>query len=166
MEVFTQFSSDLDEATKKQLVYGQGLMRLLRQPQYSPIVRHRQVILLTAALNKLLLDIPLHRLDEFREGMLKTVEEQNRAACGRIDRTGELTEEDKANLLRSAREYTLSWIEAETGGKLHTLSADEPAGGQPEAGSRSGKPDAKPEKSAEKSPDWADAKPANKKGGQ
>ena len=36
MEVFTQFSSDLDETTKRQLVYGQGLMRLLRQPQNKP----------------------------------------------------------------------------------------------------------------------------------
>ena len=37
MEVFTQFSSDLDELTRKQLAYGQGLMRLLRQPQYHPM---------------------------------------------------------------------------------------------------------------------------------
>ncbi len=36
MEVFTQFSSDLDDATKRQLAYGQGLMRLLRQTQYAP----------------------------------------------------------------------------------------------------------------------------------
>ena len=36
MEVFTQFSSDLDETTKRQLIYGQGLMRLLRQPQNKP----------------------------------------------------------------------------------------------------------------------------------
>ena len=37
MEVFTQFSSDLDETTKRQLVYGQGLMRLLRQAQTTPL---------------------------------------------------------------------------------------------------------------------------------
>ena len=36
MEIFTQFSSDLDETTKRQLNYGQGLMRLLRQPQNKP----------------------------------------------------------------------------------------------------------------------------------
>ena len=43
MEVFTQFSSDLDEVTKRQLVYGQGLMRLLRQRQYHPLNQHQQV---------------------------------------------------------------------------------------------------------------------------
>ena len=36
MEIFTQFSSDLDETTKKQLQYGQGLMYLLRQPLHRP----------------------------------------------------------------------------------------------------------------------------------
>ena len=40
MEVFMQFSSDLDEATKKQLRYGQGLMRLLRQKQYNRYGSH------------------------------------------------------------------------------------------------------------------------------
>ena len=37
MEVFTQFSSDLDEGTRQQLRYGQGLMQLLRQKQYHPL---------------------------------------------------------------------------------------------------------------------------------
>lgn len=111
MEVFTQFSSDLDDATKRQLVYGQGLMRLLRQPQYSPMNRHRQVILLTAALNKLLLPVPLNLFSDYQEKLLRTVEDQNRAACGRIDRTGELTDEDWANLLQSAKEFTTSYLE-------------------------------------------------------
>ena len=111
MEVFTQFSSDLDDATKRQLVYGQGLMRLLRQSQYSPINRHRQVILLTAALNKLLLPIPLNLFSDYQEKLLRIVEDQNRAACGRIDRTGELTDEDWVNLLQSAKEFTTSYLE-------------------------------------------------------
>ena len=51
MEVFTQFSSDLDDLTRRQLAYGQGLMRLLRQPQYHPMKQHEQVILLVVALH-------------------------------------------------------------------------------------------------------------------
>ena len=117
MEVFTQFSSDLDDTTKRQLIYGQGLMRLLRQPQYSPINRHRQVILLTAALNKLMLPVPLDSFQDYREKLMQTVEEQNRAACGRIDRTGDLTDEDRENLLRSAREFTTSYMERLSNGE-------------------------------------------------
>ena len=62
MEVFTQFSSDLDEATKRQLTYGQGLMRLLRQKQYHPLTQHEQVITLVAALNHVLQDIPASQI--------------------------------------------------------------------------------------------------------
>lgn len=59
MEVFTQFSSDLDETTKRQLTYGQSLMRLLRQPQYHPMSQHDQVITLVSALHHVMQDVPL-----------------------------------------------------------------------------------------------------------
>ena len=49
MEVFTQFSSDLDAATKEQLEYGSGLMELLKQPLYHPLSLHEKVITLCAA---------------------------------------------------------------------------------------------------------------------
>ena len=58
MEVFTQFSGDLDEATKEQLVYGQGLMRLLRQPLHSPMSLSDQVITLVAAMEKAFVSVP------------------------------------------------------------------------------------------------------------
>ena len=49
MKVFTQFSSDLDHTTKRALVYGAGLMQLLRQPQHAPYSLAQQVVLLVAA---------------------------------------------------------------------------------------------------------------------
>ena len=49
MEIFTQFSSDLDEATTQQLKYGSGLMELLKQPLSSPLSLHEQVITLCLA---------------------------------------------------------------------------------------------------------------------
>ena len=55
MEVFTQFSSDLDAATKEQLEYGSGLMELLKQPLGHPMSMHEMVITLCAARNKVLL---------------------------------------------------------------------------------------------------------------
>ena len=46
MEVFTQFSSDLDDDTKEQLQYGKGLMELLKQPLCQPLDMAEQVITL------------------------------------------------------------------------------------------------------------------------
>ena len=105
MEVFTQFSSDLDEVTKRQLVYGQGLMRLLRQPQYHPLSRHCQVITLTAALNHLLQDIPGKEMKSAQEALLTYAETQDPALCQRIDATGELPPEDKDAILELTRRF-------------------------------------------------------------
>ena len=49
MEVFTQFASDLDDATKAQLQHGKALMELLKQPLSHPLSMHEQVLTLCMA---------------------------------------------------------------------------------------------------------------------
>ena len=105
MEVFTQFSSDLDEVTKRQLTYGQGLMRLLRQPQYHPLSQHRQVITLTAALSHLLQDIPVGEMKAAQEELLAFAEGEESALCRRIDESGKLPPEDKEAILALTRRF-------------------------------------------------------------
>ena len=109
MEVFTQFSSDLDEATKRQLAYGQGLMRLLRQPQYAPLAQHQQVILLVSALGHMMQDIPLDDIDQFENGLLAFLEEGVPDLCRRIDMSGQLSQEDREEILNQAREFLEDW---------------------------------------------------------
>ena len=105
MEVFMQFSSDLDEATKKQLRYGQGLMRLLRQKQYNPYKQHEQVILLTAAMGHIFQDIAVDKIPQFSRDMLDAVAAELPDLCEKIDRTGETTEEDRNSLLELAQRF-------------------------------------------------------------
>ena len=105
MEVFTQFSSDLDELTQKQLAYGQGLMRLLRQPQYRPLHQHEQVVLLVAALNHVMQDVPLSELDGFRARYLQHMEQSAGELCRRIDQTGQLSPEDSQAILEAAKAF-------------------------------------------------------------
>ena len=114
MEVFTQFSSDLDDATKRQLVYGQGLMRLLRQPQYSPFSQHQQVVVLVSALNHVMQDIPLDDIDAFRSGLLAFAEAEGADLCHRIDVTGQLSQEDREDIVSLARRYLAQY---QAGGK-------------------------------------------------
>ncbi len=114
MEVFTQFSSDLDETTKRQLVYGQGLMRLLRQPQYAPLAQHQQVILLVSALGHVMQDIPLDEIDRFEDRLLAYMEEQAPDLCHRIEMTGQLSQEDREEILQLAREFLETF---QSGGK-------------------------------------------------
>ena len=109
MEVFTQFSSDLDDATKRQLTYGQGLMRLLRQKQYHPLTQHEQVITLVAALNHVLQDIPASQINGAQQEMLAWFAEQDPALCQRIDSTGLLSDDDRQQILALARVFVAQY---------------------------------------------------------
>lgn len=105
MEVFTQFSSDLDEVTKRQLVYGQGLMRLLRQRQYHPLNQHQQVITLVAALGHLFQDVPVDQIDQAQRELIEELEGQAPDLCQRIDQTGKLPDEDRQEIVRLAKVF-------------------------------------------------------------
>lgn len=105
MEVFTQFSSDLDEVTKRQLVYGQGLMRLLRQRQYHPLNQHQQVVTLVAALGHLFQDVPVDQIDQAQRELIEELEGQAPDLCQRINQTGKLPDEDRQEIVRLAKEF-------------------------------------------------------------
>lgn len=73
MEVFTQFSSDLDEDTKAGLDYGKGLMELLKQPLGRPLSLADMVITLVAATGRRFMDIPVNKIKQFQMDMLKYI---------------------------------------------------------------------------------------------
>jgi F-type H+-transporting ATPase subunit alpha len=102
MEVFTQFSSDLDEATKKRLMYGQGLMHLLRQTQGAPYSLSQQVILLVAGTAHILQDIPVGQIADFRKRLLAHFKVQASDLCETIDETGILEDTDKERIINIA----------------------------------------------------------------
>ncbi|MDE7041502.1 MAG: F0F1 ATP synthase subunit alpha, partial [Oscillospiraceae bacterium] len=116
MEVFTQFSSDLDDATKRQLAYGQGLMRLLRQTQYAPLAQHQQVILLVCVMGRVMQDVPLDRMEEFRAGLLSHVEENAPDVCRGVDITGHLDQSDREQIVALARDYLALFQSGKQGG--------------------------------------------------
>ena len=106
MEVFTKFSSDLDETTKKQLEYGAGLMRMLRQPQYHPYELHEQVILLSGAIAHSMQGIPVNEIPKYMEELLEGMETDHGDICSEIDRTGQLSDENKETIIAYAKEVS------------------------------------------------------------
>ena len=105
LEVFTQFSSDLDEGTQRELQNGQALMRLLRQRQYHPYRQHEQVILLMAAQGHLFQHVPLNRMDEIVAELLRHVEQKESVLCARIEETGKASPDELQRLQKSAAAY-------------------------------------------------------------
>ena len=104
MEIFTQFASDLDDTTRDQLAFGQGLMRLLRQDQSHPLRQCEQVILLCAAMDRALVMVPLAEMSGFAGELLAYFHEHHAALCERIEQTGMLSPEDREEIVHTARE--------------------------------------------------------------
>ena len=70
MEVFTQFSSDLDEETKNQLAYGQSLMYILRQGRCSPLSQAQQIVTLVTAMARVYQQVPVSQVCPLRDYLL------------------------------------------------------------------------------------------------
>jgi len=70
MEVFTQFSSDLDEDTKNQLAYGQSLMYILRQGRCSPLSQAQQIVTLVTAMARIYQQVPVSQVCPLRDYIL------------------------------------------------------------------------------------------------
>ena len=113
MEVFMQFSSDLDEATKRQLRYGAALMALLRQEQYHPYAQHEQVILLVAALGHVFTDVPTAQVPAFSRKLLQAAQVSLSDVCSRMDKTGKMTPDDRAVILNFAKQFAADNAPAE-----------------------------------------------------
>lgn len=105
MQVFTQFSSDLDELTKKQLEYGQQLMQLLRQPQYKPYKHYEEVLLLVSAMSKTMNNMPLNDAYSYTQGLLEFFKDKLPDVCREIENKGVLNAEDRQRIVDVAKEY-------------------------------------------------------------
>ena len=108
MEVFTQFSSDLDAATKEQLEYGSGLMELLKQPLYHPLSLHEKVITLCAAIHKVLLGIEKKEIKKFQADMLTYFKTAHPEIEQEIEEMKALSEELIEKIVETAKEFKKS----------------------------------------------------------
>ena len=105
MEVFTQFASDLDESTRRQLAYGQNLMQVLKQEQYRPYKQYEQVIILTVVLNRLLTDVKESQVKQKVSELLAHFENDHFDITERIENTGILTQSDRDEIVDIAKKY-------------------------------------------------------------
>lgn len=105
MEVFMQFSSDLDDDTKKKLHYGQCLMELLKQEQYRPYSEHDEVIILVCALNHIFDDFDVKAIKNKKNDLLSYFNSEKKAICNQIEQVAVLDDKLKEEIVSSAREF-------------------------------------------------------------
>ncbi len=108
MEVFTQFSSDLDEETKEGLAYGKGLMELLKQPLGCSLSMSDMVITLVAATGKKFIDIPVEKIKSSQMKFLEFINERYPNISSTIDREKVLGDDIREAILNAADEFKKS----------------------------------------------------------
>ncbi len=105
MQVFTQFSSDLDESTKKQLAHGHALMELLKQPLNRPFSMAEQVITLVCTNGKVFSDLKEENIKTFQMDLLAYFEESCKEIISKLNTTKMLEDDTKEAILEAALEF-------------------------------------------------------------
>ena len=105
MEVFTQFSSDLDENTKKQLNHGRSLMELLKQPLGHPFSMAEQVITLVAANAHIFSDLAVDKVKQFRLDLLKDFEMNHSDIISQIESSKSLGDDLRESIVEACNQF-------------------------------------------------------------
>jgi F-type H+-transporting ATPase subunit alpha len=93
MEIFTQFSSELDQSTTELLEHGRMLTELLKQPLYNPLPHYEQVILLYAAQHEMFRHIPLNELRQYRTDLMTYIRSYGQDIISEIEENKVLTDD-------------------------------------------------------------------------
>ena len=105
MEVFTQFASDLDDATKAQLQHGKALMELLKQPLCHPLSMHEQVMTLVMANNGVFDEIPTKEVKKHQTELLEFIDLKHPEIGKQIEDKKEINDELVKNILEAVKEF-------------------------------------------------------------
>ncbi len=103
MEVFTQFSSDLDEDTKNQLAYGQSLMYILRQGRCSPLSQAQQIVTLVTAMDRIYQQVPVTQVCQLRDFILGEFAAGRSQLMQELEQGAALTDEVRGQIVDFAK---------------------------------------------------------------
>ncbi len=105
LKAFAQFSSDLDKATRDQLVRGERLTEILKQDQYKPLSVERQVAIIFAGINGFLDDLPLAAVKDFEAGLFRYLDEHAGDLLLKVREKGDLDEGLEKRLVENLTKF-------------------------------------------------------------
>ncbi len=110
LQAFSQFGSDLDRDTKERLEKGERVVEVLKQGKNSPLSAADQVVILYAVTNNLLRDVPVSRIAEFEDALLREVDETHSEIIDSITETGNLSPETAKELKTVITDFVQRFI--------------------------------------------------------
>ena len=105
LAAFSQFASDLDEATRKQLERGQRVTELMKQKQYSPLSVGGMALSLYAAEHGYLDDVDVNKVVDFEAAMQSYVHSNFADLIGKINDTGDYNDDIAAELAKAIEDF-------------------------------------------------------------
>ncbi len=105
LAAFSQFASDLDEATRKQLERGQRVTELMKQKQYSPLSVAEMAVSLFAAEKGFLDDVDLNKIVDFEQALIAYMRASHADLMDRINETAEYNDEIEAALNKAVEDF-------------------------------------------------------------
>ncbi len=111
LAAFSQFASDLDEATRKQLEHGQRVTELMKQKQYSPLSIAEMGVVLYAANEGFLDDVPVNKIGDFEAGLLSFMNSEKADFMAATNQSGAYNDDIKAGFKAGIEQFkaTQTW---------------------------------------------------------
>ena len=109
LAAFSQFGSELDADTTEKLAQGERLKEILKQPQYQPMPVEKQVIIIYAAINKYLMDIPVADILRFQNELFEFIDTKYPEIPGSIAATHVMDDETEKKLIKAIEECKASF---------------------------------------------------------
>jgi F-type H+-transporting ATPase subunit alpha len=109
LAAFAKLASDLDKATQNQLMRGEKLTELLKQPQYQPMANEDQVAIIYGATKGFVNDIPTPRLQDWARGFVAFLHEKHPEIGQAIVQSGQLPDDTKKQLEAALTEFNKSF---------------------------------------------------------
>ncbi len=110
LAAFSQFGSDLDADTKRQLDQGERIREILKQGQYAPLPVWYQVIIIYAATKQYLLDIPVEDILNFEKGLFEFMDTKYPDVVASIRDEKAILDETENKLVKAIEEYKKQFL--------------------------------------------------------
>jgi F-type H+/Na+-transporting ATPase subunit alpha len=109
LEAFAQFGSDLDKATQVQLNRGARLVEVLKQGQYAPIAVEKQILILYAATQGYLDEVPIRAVARYEEELYKLLDTEEKGIAETLVETGKMDDDLKAKVDAALKAFTANF---------------------------------------------------------
>ncbi len=110
LEAFSQFGSDLDENTKKQLERGKRSVEVLKQLQYAPVKTEHQVVTFYALTKGYMDEVPLNKIKEFEQGLIEYSERNAKTFYKEVKESKMWTDKGEEELKKSISDFKANFI--------------------------------------------------------